>query len=97
MQAISNETGIQFGDDPWHTVEDFYPIVWTTRAGMLDPPFPNNYLVVVGLDYVDHNNGLPQINKASLSPGEFLVMPHGKPIKLTEGSGGTSLFILFKI
>jgi len=97
LQAISNEIGIDFGDDPWHIVEDFYPVVWTTRAGILDSPFPENHLVIVGLDYVDHNNGLPKINKASLSPGEFLVVPHDKPIKLTEGSGGASLFILFKM
>lgn len=97
MQAISNETGIVFGDDPWHTVADFYPIVWTKRAGMLDPPFPKNHLVMVGLDYIDHNNGFPKINKGSLSPGEFIVVPHDKGIQLSEGGGGTSLFILFNM
>jgi hypothetical protein len=64
---------------------------------MLNPPFPQNYLVVVGLDYVDHHNGLPQIKKASLSPGEFIVIPHNQAMQLTEGSGGTSLFILLKM
>lgn len=64
---------------------------------MLDPPFPGNNLVIVGLDYVDQNNGLPEMKKASLSPGEFIVIPHDTPMKLTEGSGGTSLFVLFKL
>lgn len=97
MREISNETAIVFGDDPWHTVADFYPVVWTRRAGILHPPFPRNYMVIVGLDYLDHNNGLPKINKPSLSPGEFIVLPHDKEIELTEGGGGTSLFILFNM
>lgn len=97
MRAISDETGIPFDDNPWNTVADYYPVVWTKRAGRLDPPFPTNRLVIVGLDYVDQNNGFPNINKGSLSPGEFIVVPHNKEVQLTEGSGGTSLFILLKL
>jgi hypothetical protein len=97
LQAISKETGILFGDDPWSTVADFYPVVWTTRAKILEPPFPKNFLVIVGLDFLNNDNGFPKLNKPSLSPGEFIVVPNDKSIELPEGGGGTSLFILFKM
>lgn len=94
LQSISSETGITFPEDPWRAVVDYYPIVWTKRAGKLDPPFPGKYLVIVGLEYMDHNNGLPKINKDSLSPGDYVVVSGDSEMQLTEEGGGTSLFIL---
>lgn len=97
MQSISKETGIKFGDDPWSSVADYYPVVWTKGAKILESPFPKNYLVIVGLDFLNNDNGFPKMNKPSLSPGEFIVVPNDKCIELPEGGGGTSLFILLKI
>lgn len=96
MRAISDQTGAVFGIDPWLTVEDFYPVVWTKIAGRLKPPFPKSHLIMIGLEYMDQFNGLPEINKASLKPGEWVVVPQDREIKLTEGGGGTSIFLLLK-
>jgi hypothetical protein len=75
-------------------VADYYPVVWTKKAGRLEPPFPGKYLVIVGLEYMDHHNGFPKVNKGSLSPGEIVVVPGDSEMQLTDGGGGTSLFIL---
>lgn len=96
LRAISDQTGVVFDNDPWRTVEDFYPVVWTKIAGRLNPPFPNNHLIMVGLEYMDQFNGLPRINQGSLKPGEWIVVPQDGEIQLTEGGGGTSIFLLLK-
>ena len=94
LQSISSEIGIIFSDDPWRAVADYYPIVWTKRAGKLERPFPGKYLVILGLEYMDHNNGFPKINQGLLSPGDYVVVSGDSDMQLTEGGGGTSLFIL---
>ena len=94
LRSISSETGIAFPDDPWRVVADYYPVVWTKRAGKLEPPFPGKFLVIVGLEYMDHNNGFPQMKQGSLSPGDYVVVSGDSEMQLTEGGGGTSLFIL---
>lgn len=95
MKAISSETGITF-EDPWLAVDDYYPVVWTRGAGTLKPPFPGKFLVIVGLEYMDHNNGFPKIKDGALFPGEYVVVSGDKEIQLTDEGGGTSLFILLK-
>ncbi|CDM29914.1 unnamed protein product [Penicillium roqueforti FM164] len=46
LQSISSKTSITFPEDPWRAVVDYYPVVWTKRAGKLEPPFPGKHLVI---------------------------------------------------
>jgi hypothetical protein len=91
---VTNETGIVFNDNPWDNIADYYPILWTKRTGLLEKPFPNRFLVIIGLEYVDQNNGLPKISKAALYPGEYTVLSGEKGLQLSAGGGGISLFVL---
>jgi hypothetical protein len=52
--------------------------------------------VIVGLDYMDKNNGLPVVEKESLSPGESVFLKEDDDMELSAGSGGISLFIILK-
>jgi hypothetical protein len=61
---------------------------------MLEAPFPKSFLIMVGLEYLDHHNGFPKIGKGSLYPGEFIITRGDSEMLLAEGGGGTSLFIL---
>jgi hypothetical protein len=97
LKSVSNETGIIFHEDPWRAVVDYYPVVWTKRAGKLESPFPGKYLVIVGLEYMDHNNGCPNIKQGSLSTGDYVVVSGDSEMQLTEQGGGTSLFILLSL
>lgn len=76
---------------------DYYPVVWTKRAGKLESPFPGKYLVIVGLEYMDPNNGFSNIKQGSLSTGDYVVVCGDSEMQLTEQGGGTSLFILLSL
>jgi hypothetical protein len=43
---------------------------------------------------MDHNNGFPKMKQGSLSPGDSVAVSGDSEMQLTEGGGGTSLFIL---
>lgn len=77
---------------------DYYPIVWTDISGRLERgPFPGRRLVMIGLDYMDKNNGLPKVGKESLTPGESVVVQGDVPMELSQGGGGITLFVLLKM
>ncbi|KAL4888233.1 hypothetical protein BDV59DRAFT_147370 [Aspergillus ambiguus] len=96
LRNVSRETGIFFGANPSHKVVDFYPIVWTRRNGTVRSPFPGKVLVIIGLEYVDQNNGLPKLRKSALFPGDYISVPGDMEIQLSDGGGGTSLFVLLE-
>ncbi|KAL3439700.1 hypothetical protein BJX65DRAFT_300932 [Aspergillus insuetus] len=98
LEDVSNATGISFGAEPWRKVSDYYPIVWTRKTGTLESPFPGKVLVIIGLEYVDENNGLPRLAaKAALYPGEYVLIPGAENIQLSNGGGGVSLFVLLNM
>jgi hypothetical protein len=54
--------------------------------------------VIIGLEYVDENNGLPRLAaKAALCPGEYVLIPGAENIQLSNGGGGVSLFVLLNM
>ncbi|KAL4948357.1 hypothetical protein BDW69DRAFT_94548 [Aspergillus filifer] len=94
LRNVSNATGI---DDPSSKIVDFYPIVWTRKAGTLEPPFPGTFLVIIGLEYVDQNNGLPKLDtKTGLFPGDYILLSGDDKLQLSDGGGGTCLFVLLE-
>ncbi|KAE8377770.1 hypothetical protein BDV26DRAFT_204934 [Aspergillus bertholletiae] len=77
---------------------DYYPVVWTDISGTLEQtPFLGKRLVILGLDYMDKNNGLPKIGRESLSPGEHVIVHGDEAMELSDGSGGITLFILLRL
>lgn len=96
LRNVTSETGITFGADPSLKIVDFYPIVWTRRNGTLEPPFPGKVLVIIGLEYVDQNNGLPKLKQRALFPGDYIPLSGDMEIQLSDGGGGTSLFLLLQ-
>lgn len=97
LRDVSNAAGISFGDDPWSRIVEFYPIVWTRISGTLEKPFPGKVLVIIGLEYVNQNNGLPKLStKSELFPGDYVVLSGDEELRLSDGGGGTSLFVLLK-
>lgn len=50
--------------------------------------------MIIGLEYVDGNNGLPKLNKDALFPGDYISIFGDKEMQLSDGGGGTSLFVL---
>ena len=53
--------------------------------------------MILGLEYVDENNGLPEIGNDALSPGESVLIPGEDAVELSHGGGRTSLFILLNM
>ncbi|KAE8337401.1 hypothetical protein BDV24DRAFT_140015 [Aspergillus arachidicola] len=96
LQRISEDTGVVFATNPFHNIVDYYPIIWTQRSGKVEPPFPGKVLVIVGLEYVDQNNGLPKLHKRALFPGDYVSILGDNEIHLSDGGGGTSLFIILE-
>lgn len=62
----------------------------------LSTPFPRKHLVIIGLEYVNENNGLPKIELESLSPGEYAMVSGDNVMQLSDGGGGLSFFILLQ-
>ncbi|KAL2801969.1 hypothetical protein BJX63DRAFT_416125 [Aspergillus granulosus] len=97
LHDVSNTAGISFGVDPWQKVSDYYPIVWSPKSGTARSPFPGKVLVIIGLEYVNENNGLPNLTTAAaLHPGDYILIQGDEELKLGNGSGGISLFVLLE-
>ncbi|KAL2814417.1 hypothetical protein BJX63DRAFT_392218 [Aspergillus granulosus] len=97
LRDVSNTTGLSFDEDPESNIVEYYPIVWTRIAGKLKSPFPGRILVIIGLEYVDQNNGLPQLHKKTgLLPGEHVSLSGDEDLQLSDGGGGTSLFVILR-
>lgn len=53
--------------------------------------------MIIGLEYVNQNNGLPELStKSELFPGDYVVLSGDDDLRLSKGGGGTSLFVLLK-
>ncbi|PGG95825.1 hypothetical protein AJ80_09907 [Polytolypa hystricis UAMH7299] len=96
LEYTSLQTGKQFKSDPWKNVVESYAIVWTDMKGRIPPPYPGRHLVIMGLDYMDENNGLPNLpDKEYLDHGEYVVISGDDEMILSDkGGGGLSLFIV---
>jgi hypothetical protein len=78
----------------WSDIIDYYPIVWTNRSGSLSSPNPGKMLTMVALEYIDGNNGLPELGQEFLSPGDSITVDGDSVVNLTSGSGGICLLII---
>ncbi|PYH81377.1 hypothetical protein BO82DRAFT_354803 [Aspergillus uvarum CBS 121591] len=96
LEQVSREINTTSSADLSHRVEEFYPIVWTGRPGILKTPFPGKTLVIVGLEYVNSDNGLPHLSKTELFAGDFILVSGDQDLQFSNKGGGTSLFIILK-
>lgn len=53
---------------------DYYPIIQIKRVEKLNLLFPRKHLVIVRLEYIDHNNRFPKINQGLLLPRDYIVI-----------------------
>ncbi|QSS58499.1 hypothetical protein I7I51_07926 [Histoplasma capsulatum] len=95
LEYISRKTSKPFKSDPSKNVVEAYAIVWTDKSGILERPFPGKHLVIMGLEYVDENNGLPRFqDKQKLDHGEFILVSGDDNMILSDKGGGISLLIV---
>ncbi|OJD23489.1 hypothetical protein ACJ73_05163 [Blastomyces percursus] len=95
LEYVSRQIGKPFKSDPLENVIEYYAIVWTDRSGKLEEPFPGKHLVIIGLDYVDENNGLPVFKHTkSLDHGEYIVISGDDDMIMSDKGGGISLFVV---
>ncbi|OJD23216.1 hypothetical protein ACJ73_05426 [Blastomyces percursus] len=95
LEYVSRQIGKPFKSDPLENVVEYYAIVWTDRSGKLEEPFPGKHLVIIGLDYVDENNGLPVFKDTkSLDHGEYIVISGDDDMVMSDKGGGISLFVV---
>ncbi|PIG81831.1 hypothetical protein AARAC_011566 [Aspergillus arachidicola] len=98
LDYVSGVTGGTFRDNPLENVVESFAIVWTKNSGTIERPFPGKYLLIVGLEYVDQNNGLPILEETtSLDHGEYVLVSGDKDLKLNDKGGGISLFIILDL
>ncbi|KAM5487518.1 hypothetical protein MaudMau93_004603 [Microsporum audouinii] len=100
LDRVSEQTGTRFAEDPFNNLVQKFAIVWTQKTAKLERPFPGKYLVILALDRLDSDNGLPILQDksglpvGSLDPGGFVVISGDDTIILGDGSGGITLFII---
>lgn len=95
---MSSQTGKRFKDDPSKNVFRSFSVVWTETSGTLAKPFPGKYLVIIGLEYIDKNNGLPDFKeKKYLDHGDFVLVPGDDDMILSKQGGGIALFIILDL
>ena len=77
------------------------PIVYgrLTRVGAIKPPFPGKHVVLIALEDLHENNGLPIWKECptKLSQGEYVCFS-GDEAQLFRGkSGGVALLLVFSM
>ena len=97
LKSVADVTGKSFKADPKENVAAAYPIVWTEKAGTLPRPFPNQYLIIIALDDLNQENGLPTVEgRGTLACGRDILLLGDKDMKFNAKGGGLAFFILLK-
>lgn len=95
IDYVFHSTGKRFKANPRDNVVESYAVVWTDKGGKLPKPFPGKYLVIIGLEYVDRNNGLPYLEeKKALNHGEFVLVSGDDDFMFDNQGGGISLLVV---
>lgn len=99
QEYITQKTGKSFKESPRDNVDDYFAVVWTQVTGPLKRPFPDKILVIIGLEYLNADNGLPIIpGKAYLAHGDFAVLSGDDDLILSDkGGGGLCLLVVLRM
>ncbi|RHZ65369.1 hypothetical protein CDV55_101523 [Aspergillus turcosus] len=96
LDFVAQKTGKSFDDDPRKHISDAYPIIWADRplaTGVLHTPFPGKILVIIALEDLNDQNGLPS-NIGQIPCGGFAVHSGDEDMKFKKQGGGLAFFIL---
>ncbi|OJJ78568.1 uncharacterized protein ASPGLDRAFT_138617 [Aspergillus glaucus CBS 516.65] len=96
LDAVTQKTGKSFKENPRENISDAYPILWADRplaTGVLQTPFPGKTLVIIALEDLDDQNGLPT-NITKISCGSFAVHSGDEDLKFKKQGGGLAFFVL---
>lgn len=96
LDFVTQKTGKSFDDDPRKHISDAYPIIWADRplaTGVLHTPFPGKILVIIALEDLNDQNGLPS-NIGQIPCGGFAVHSGDEDMKFKKQGGGLAFFIL---
>lgn len=70
------------------------PLVWTERAGYMKAPYPNNWIVLIALERLDLQNGLPVLEGCSkLECGEYAILSGDEDMRLGDKGGGLAFLM----
>lgn len=98
LESVTETTSRSFKADPEKNVVEAYPIIWTERSGTLKRPFPKQHLVILALDDLHQNNGLPLIEGVeTLASGDYVVLSGDKDMRFNGKGGGLAFFILLSL
>ncbi|OJD11769.1 hypothetical protein ACJ73_09473 [Blastomyces percursus] len=103
LDRVTEQTRLRFEENPLNNVAEKYAIVWTQNWGKVERPFPGKHIVIIALDHLGADNGLPFSKDKDgntvthLNCGEFLVVSGDDTMILGNKGGGISLFIILNL
>ncbi len=88
-----------FKENPRDNIDDAYPIIWSDKpsTGTLSKPFPGKILIIIALDDLDENNGLPSLTTEHLTCGDFVVLSGDDDMSFKKNGGGMAFLILLEL
>ncbi|KAL6712962.1 hypothetical protein ACLMJK_009517 [Lecanora helva] len=95
LNRVEAKTQLRLRSTPEKHIAEEYVIVWTEKAGILKSPFPDRHLVIIALEDLNQDNGMPE-NEGPLSCGESLVLPGDRDLSFNGNGGGLAFFMLLK-
>ena len=96
-ETIAAKFKKRFGSDPSKNVVHANPIIWTERGGSVAAPFPKQYLVIIALEDLDQNNGMPLITNGTLACGEYIVLSGEDTLQFNNKGGGLAFFVILSL
>ncbi|PGH21286.1 hypothetical protein AJ80_03336 [Polytolypa hystricis UAMH7299] len=98
LEYVSRRPSKSFKSDPSKNVVEAHAIVWTGKSGTLEAPYPGRYLVIIGLEYVDENNGLLILEDTkSLDHGKYILILGDDTMNFSNKGGGISLLVILDL
>jgi hypothetical protein len=101
VQKVEERTRRKFKSaNPALSTHSSYPVTFanTPSNGYLRHPFPGQYLVIIALENLTAENGLPtNISSKGLSTGEDVLIDGSEELWFTGRGGGKAVFLILDL